>query len=187
MTDLDVLFAHSMERFQARVEKITPTQWSDPTPCDEWDVRALVNHVTYEQLWAPHLLEGLTIDQVGDRYEGDVLGVNPVESCRSAMRRSVACFQVTKLDTIVHLSFGDVPCRVYLTQMLTDAEVHGWDLATATGQEPAVDREVAAVLLPEMQAQEELIRSSGVFGDPVEVDEDADDATKLLALLGRRP
>ena len=181
------LFVESIGRFADRVDDIADDQWRRSTPCADWDVRALVHHVCTEQLWAPHLVDGETIEQVGDRYDGDVLGDDPKAAFRHAVERSKAAFQRADLGAIVHLSFGDVPCRVYLDQMLTDAEVHGWDLATALGDEAELEPETASYLLPGMEAQEELIRSSGAFGDPVPADDDADDAAKLLALLGRRP
>lgn len=181
------LFVESIGRFADRVDDITDDQWSRPTPCAEWDVRTLVDHVCNEQLWAPHLVDGETIEQVGDRYDGDVLGDDPKATFRRAVEASSAAFQRADLDAIVHLSFGDVPCRVYLDQMLTDAEVHGWDLARGLGDDTELEPETASYLLPGMQAQEELIRSSGMFGDAVPVDDGADDATRLLALLGRRP
>lgn len=181
------LFVESIRRFADQVDGIGDDQWSRPTPCDGWDVRALVDHVCNEQLWAPHLVAGETIDQVGDRYDGDVLGDDPKAAFRRSVEGSTAAFQRADLDAIVHLSFGDVPCQVYLEQMLTDAEVHGWDLARGLGQDADLDPETASYLLPSMQAQEELIRSSGVFGDPVAVDDDADDGARLLGLLGRQP
>jgi uncharacterized protein (TIGR03086 family) len=181
------LFAESIGRFADRVDDIADEQWDRPTPCADWDVRALVDHVCTEQLWAPHLVDGETIEQVGDRYDGDVLGDDPKGTFRRAVEASTAAFQRADLDAIVHLSFGDVPCRVYLDQMLTDAEVHGWDLCKGLGADTELEPETASYLLPGMEAQEELIRASGMFGDPVPVDDDADDAARLLALLGRRP
>jgi len=180
------LFVESIGRFADRVDGITDDQWVQRTPCDEWDVRALVGHVCGEQLWAPHLVDGETIEQVGDRYDGDVLGDDPKATFRRAVEASTAAFGRADLDELVHLSFGDVPCRVYLDQMLTDAEVHGWDLARALGDDADLEPETASYLLPGVQAQEELLRSSGMFGEPVPVDGGADDATRLLALLGRR-
>jgi uncharacterized protein (TIGR03086 family) len=186
MTDLVELFSRATGRFTERVGGVPADGWSRSTPCADWDVRALVNHVTYEQLWAPHLVAGQTIADVGDRYEGDVLGDDPATAWRDAIAGSVSAFAGADLDATVHLSYADVPCREYLTQMLTDAEIHGWDLATATGQDQTVDPEIASLLLAEWSAQRELVRASGVFGEEVEVSDDADDATKLLALLGRR-
>jgi uncharacterized protein (TIGR03086 family) len=164
---------------------VAEDQWSATTPCADWDVRELVNHVTSEQLWAPHLVDGETIAQVGDRYDGDVLGAEPAASVHAAADGSTAAFARADLDALVHLSFGDIPCGEYLVQMLTDTEVHGWDLAVATGQDASLDPEVVAVLLPAIQGMEELIRASGMFGDAVAVPADADDATRVLALLGR--
>lgn len=188
MADLVEMFDRSTQRLTARVEGVAPDQWEGATPCSEWDVRALVNHLAYEQLWAPHLVAGETIEQVGDRYDGDVLGDDPVATWRDAIAGSRAAFASADLDATVHLSFGDVPCREYLTQMLTDAEVHGWDLATATGQDASIDPDIATLLLDTWSPRREILRSSGVFGDEeVEVGEDADDARRLLGLLGRRP
>ncbi|MGK2929614.1 MAG: TIGR03086 family metal-binding protein [Acidimicrobiales bacterium] len=181
------LFVESIGRFADRVDDIADDDWGNQTPCAEWGVRVLVNHVCNEQLWAPHLVAGETLDQVGDRYDGDVLGDDPKAAFRRAVEGSIAAFAGADLDGIVHLSFGDVPCRVYLEQMLTDAEVHGWDLAEGLGEPTELEPETASFLLPTMEAQADLIRSSGMFGDSVPVDDDADDATKLLALLGRDP
>ena len=187
MAELVALFNGSLDRFLDRVARVDEGQWSAATPCTEWNVRDLVNHVIYEQLWAPHLVAGETVADVGDRYDGDVLGSDPLTTARSAADGSQAAFGAAHLDGTVHLSYADVPCREYLTQMLTDAEVHGWDLAIATGQDPAIDPEVAAVLLPVAIEQEDLLRGSGMFGDLQPSQDGANDATRLLALLGRRP
>lgn len=181
------LFAESIGRFADQVDEIGEDQWDAPTPCAEWDVHALVDHVCNEQLWAPHLVAGETIDQVGDRYDGDCLGDDPKGTFRRAVEGSTAAFAGADLDATVHLSFGDVPCRIYLEQMLTDAEVHGWDLAKGLGEAAELEPETASFLLPTMEAQEELIRSTGVFGSAVPVRDDADDEARLLALLGRDP
>ena len=181
------LFIGSIRRFADRVDGIADDQWHDPTPCSDWNVRALVNHVCSEQLWAPHLVAGETIEHVGDRYDGDVLGDDPKATVRGAVEGSTAAFAGADLGAIVHLSFGDVPCAVYLEQMLTDAEVHGWDLAKGLGAPAELDPETAEHLLPRMQAQADLIRASGVFGPAVPVDGAADDGDQLLALLGRDP
>jgi uncharacterized protein (TIGR03086 family) len=70
--------------------------------------------------------------------------------------------------------------------MLTDATVHGWDLARATGGDETIDPETAALLLDHWTAHEDLVRASGMFGDDVPVAPDSDVQTRLLGLLGRR-
>lgn len=187
MTALPDLFASSIDRFAERVAAVPDGAWGDPTPCADWDVRTLVNHVAGEQAWAPHLVAGETLEQVGDRYDGDLLGDDPVGTLRDRVGEAKTAFAGADLEAPVHVSWGQIPCSEYLTQMLTDAEVHGWDLAVATGQDTSLDPAVAELLLGVWEAQADMVRSSGVFGDAVEVPDDASAADRLLGLLGRRP
>jgi uncharacterized protein (TIGR03086 family) len=187
MADLVELFRRSTAHFGALVSSVPDRAWHDPTPCRDWDVRALVNHVVGEQLWAPHLVAGETIEQVGDRYDGDVLGTDPAAAWAEAVGPSVAAFaEPGAVERTVHLSYGDESCREYLTQMVTDAAVHGWDLATAVGGDTTIDADTVEALWAAWSPREELIRASGVFGESVEVADDAPLQTRLLALLGRR-
>src|SRR5262249_34088410 len=77
MSDPVQLFQRAKGEFGRRVDAIKDDQWSAPTPCTEWDVRTLVHHLTYEMVWAPPLFEGKTVADVGDRFEGDILGADP--------------------------------------------------------------------------------------------------------------
>ena len=72
--DLVELHGRCGRRCAALVAGVRPEQWHDETPCSEWDVRTLVRHLLYEQRWVPSVCEGLTIEEVGDRFEGDLLG-----------------------------------------------------------------------------------------------------------------
>jgi uncharacterized protein (TIGR03086 family) len=84
--DLVELHATAEGECNARVHAIRDDQWTKPTPCTEWDVRTLLNHLVYEQLWAPELLRGATVEEVGDRFDGDVLGDDPFKSWSTAAR-----------------------------------------------------------------------------------------------------
>ena len=74
------LMASAIDGFEQRLGAVGATEWNAATPCDDWDVRTLVNHVVNELLWMPPLLEGKTIAEVGDRFDGDVLGSDPSAS-----------------------------------------------------------------------------------------------------------
>jgi uncharacterized protein (TIGR03086 family) len=87
------LIPAAAREFGARVHGVPPDGWTAPTPCTEWTVRDLVNHLVGEHLWAPHLLRGETVEQVGDRYEGDVLGKDPVAAWDAAAEASLAAWE----------------------------------------------------------------------------------------------
>lgn len=185
---MDILEQHrrAMDEFDRRVQAITPDQWDAPTPCEDWDVRALVNHLVYEQRWAAALLGGERIEEVGDRFDGDQLGADPKRAwTESAGRARAAWTQDGALDGTVTLSFGTVPVAVYAMQATTDLAVHAWDLARGIGADDRIDPELAAALHAANADQAEAIAASGLFADPIDVPADADPQTRLLALLGR--
>jgi uncharacterized protein (TIGR03086 family) len=177
------------QRFAALVAGVGPGQWHDGTPCSEWDVRTLVHHLLYEQYWVPPLFEGLGIEQVGDRFEGELMGDDasawPGLLADSIEQAHAAVAQPGALERTVHLSFGDTSAREYVTQLVADLAIHGWDLARATGQDATLDPEAVALLLPWSEANAELLEGSGMFGVRVAAAPDAPDDVRLLGLLGR--
>ena len=177
-------------RFAALVAGVGPGQWHEGTPCSQWDVRTLVHHLLYEQRWVPPLVEGLTIEQVGGRFEGDLMGGDAAawpELLTSAIEQAhAAVTQSGALDRTVHLSFGDTSGREYVLQLTADLAIHGWDLARATGQEDTLDPGVVALLLPWTEANADLLAASGMFGTRINTGPGAPDDVRLLGLLGRR-
>lgn len=187
MTDLVALHDRAAAWFGQQVDAVGSGDWGRPTPCSEWDVRALVNHLVYEDLWVPEILAGKTVEEVGDRFDGDVVGDDPVGAWRtSAAAASSAIRAPGALDRTVHLSFGDVPGSEYVGQLTADLTIHGWDLAKALGRDDAIDASLLDAVWEMSAPQEEMLRGSGMFGSHVDVADDADLQTKLLALVGRR-
>jgi uncharacterized protein (TIGR03086 family) len=190
MTDeLVELHGRCGRRFAALVAGVGPQQWHEGTPCSQWDVRTLVHHLLSEQLWVPPMFEGLTIEQVGDRFDGDLLGGGAstwAGLVASAMAQAhAAAARPGALERTVHLSFGDASGREYLMQLTTDLAIHSWDLARATGQDDTLDPAAVALLLPWAQANTDLIAGSGMFAPPVDTGSSAPDDVRLLGLLGR--
>jgi uncharacterized protein (TIGR03086 family) len=185
MVDLLELRQRNADRFDDLVRQVGE-RWHAPTPCTDWDVRALVNHLTVEQLWVPPLLQGHTIEEVGHRFDGDVLGSDPVASWDAAIAASTEAWnEPGALDRTVHLSYGDTPASRYLGEMAGDLAVHGWDLARALGVVDVIDPDTVEFLLEEWGGQADQLSSSGLFAPPVPVAMDADPQTRLLATLGR--
>jgi uncharacterized protein (TIGR03086 family) len=187
---VDLLDAHgrALDVFDRTVHETGPGDWRRGTPCTEWSIRDLVNHLVAEQLWVPHLLAGATLDDVGDRYAGDVLGDDPVavwEQASAAARE--AWLSPGAVQRTVHVSFGLIPAEEYGWQMTLDLAVHGWDLATALGAPNPVPGELAARLLDMLRPMVEEWQGLGVFDPPVAVSRTASAPTRLVALLGRHP
>ena len=103
------------------MRQIGDRQWQAATPDEDWVVRDLVSHVVGEDLWAPPLLAGSTIAEVGDRFDGDVLSADPKAAWAAASARAVqAIGEDGAMGRIVHLSFGDFPGREYALQLFAD-------------------------------------------------------------------
>jgi uncharacterized protein (TIGR03086 family) len=176
----------AVEGLARRWYEVEPTSWGLPTPCADWDVRTLLNHVTAELLWMPPLLEGQTIADVGDRFDGDVLGADPKQAASVGARAAVlAAGQPGALERTVHLSAGDVPGGEYLGQVTSDVVIHTWDLARAVGADERLDEELVAEVDAFLGPQVEAWRSAGAFGPPAEVPEGAGLQARLLAKTGR--
>lgn len=185
--DLVELFERAVTRFGGQVAVIGD-RWTAATPATEWDVRALVNHVLSEDLWAPPLLSGATLVEVGDRFEGDQLGNDPEAAWTAAAAPAVAAVtEPGALDRTVHVSFGDISAREYVSQLVCDHVIHGWDLARAIGAVELIDDELVDFAYDYLAPQVEGWRSAGAFGPEVEVPAGAGRQAELLGLTGRNP
>jgi uncharacterized protein (TIGR03086 family) len=169
------------------VRAVPDEAWGWPTPCDEWDVRALVNHVVGEELWAPPLMEGRTIEAVGGRFDGDLLGRGAVTAAELAAKGATAAFEAPgALDRTVALSFGDTPAAEYGWQLTADHLVHSWDLAAAIGAELAVGDSLVGAVSTWFAGREDGYRQAGAVRERPEVPAMGSWETLLVA-CGRDP
>lgn len=181
------LFGRSLGEFDARVAAIPNDAWTAATPCDGWDVRALVRHLVYECVWMPPLFAGETVESVGDRYEGDLLGDDPVAAWKAAADAARAVVQDPgAMEQIVPLSMGPTSGQDYARQVLADLTIHAWDLARAIGSDERLDPALVEEITSNMPYDIEMARAGGYVGAKPDVPDDADAQTKLLALFGRR-
>lgn len=182
--DVNTLYHRTVEFFADRVNAVKEDQWGDPTPCTEWTVRDLVNHVTYENLWTVPLMEGATIEEVGDRFEGDLLREDPIGSSLAAARAAIASVaEQLPQGGSVHLSYGEAPKEEYATQLAADNLVHGWDLAVATGGDTRMDPHLVHAIADWFDEREELYRGGGAIAARRTLTGDAQH--DLLARFGR--
>jgi uncharacterized protein (TIGR03086 family) len=177
----------------AEIVKATPAGKLDaPTPCTEWDVRTLLNHVV-GTLW---LAEGLFADQAprypmapGGLPAADLAGDDPAAAYAEAAAAALAAAAAGDTLTRVHVTpLGEMPGPALAGFTTLDILVHGWDLATATGQPADLDGRLAAHALgfaEQALATEES--RAGRIGPAVPVAADAPVTQRLAAFLGRRP
>lgn len=182
--DVNTIYHRSVESFADRVNAVKEDQWDDPTPCAAWRVRDLVNHVTSEDLWTVPLLEGATIEEVGDRFDGDLLGDDPIGAALAAARAAIATMaERLPRGGTVQLSFGETPVAEYAMQLAADHLIHSWDLAVATGGDARLEPPLMHAIDGWFDDREEAYRSGGLIGDRSHFT--GDDQHDLLARFGR--
>ncbi len=180
------LFRASVGEFDRRVGAIDDDQWAAATPCTEWSVRDLVNHLVAEDLWAPLLLSGATLEEVGDRFDGDVLGSDPRHAWSSARDAALAAATDEALAGTVHTSMGEIPANDYLLQLFSDHLVHAWDLAQAIGGDDHLPADLVEHCYEAAKPYESMMKGSGLFGETIAPPPGASRQDELLALFGRR-
>lgn len=186
MDEIAQLHRRALEETRVKVAAVGAEQMELPTPDDEWDVRALFNHVISGNYWAAELVGGATIEDVGDRLDGDLLGDDHLAAYDSSAQAAAAAFEASgALEAPCAVSYGPVPGFVYAGHRFVDVFIHGWDLAKATGQDTVLDPELLAACAEILEPQMEGVQASGAFGVEVEVPPDADAQTRLLGQLGR--
>src|SRR5437868_15351255 len=127
------LYVQAMAATRRYIEGVRADQWHGPTPCAEWDVKQVANHLIGENLWAGELFAARTIAEVGNRLDGDLAGDDPGAAYGASVK--VATDAVTApgaMESTCHLSFGDFSGADYAAQLFMDTLIHGWDIAQAT-------------------------------------------------------
>lgn len=167
--------------FTARVQGAS--DWGAPAPVDGWRARDVVAHLVE---WFPGFLESAT----GLKLEG---GPPPQEHPVAAWQVHADAVQRV-LDgpeaqtPFKHPMVGEMPLPTAIDRFYTaDVFMHTWDLARATGQDERLDEDTCAQMLAGMEPMDELLRQSGQYGPRVQVPDDADVVTRLMAFIGRDP
>lgn len=171
--------------FTERVVAVPPDRWDRPTPCDGWVARDVLGHLTE---WLPaFFVATFELDPVNVPSAAD----DPVAAWSAvdgAFRSAFADPAV--VDRVRSTPMGEMTFAQTVDMICTpDVLVHTWDLARAVGLDERLDPGAVhrlAVALPDMAPMEEAMRSSGQFGPRVDVADDADEQTRVLAFFGRR-
>jgi uncharacterized protein (TIGR03086 family) len=190
-----------MEQFTAFERAVTSTaeivkgtaasRLGAPTPCSEWDVRALLSHVI-GTLW---LAEGLLSDQAprypmmpGGLPPADLVGDDPAAAYAEAAAAALVAAKSGDALTRLHVTpLGEMPGPALAGFTTLDIVVHGWDLAKATGQPADLDGRLAAHVLGFADQALTAETRAPRIGPAVTVPEGAPVTDRLVAFLGRQP
>ena len=185
--DIVKLHDRALEATTAIVAEVKAGQLGAPTPCADFDVRALLNHMiggNYRFVTMAAGEPGSAVPATGDFVADEPL--SPYRESAAAVSR--AWHQPGVLERIVQLPFGEFPGAFAIGIHTVEAIVHGWDLATATGQPTELDGDLYEVAWQNCKDIDENFRGPGrPFGPAVPAPPGASDTARLMAWLGRRP
>ena len=192
MTDQQQVTGNPLEQlreaqgvFLEVLANVRPEQMNLPTPDDEWDVRALINHVVLGNMWAAENLKTGS----APRPSGDVIGERqPAEAYTASADAMMASFEEPgALGRMVTMPFGEMPAAGLAAFRFVDLIVHTWDLARATGQATDFAPDLCeAALAMSRQSMARMDRANMPFKDEVAVPADAPAADRLAGFLGRQ-
>ena len=169
--------------FTARATAVTEVQWQLPAPCEGWTARDIVRHLVE---WVPAVIgrSGLTL-AAGPSVHADPAGawIQLADALQAALDDPAVASREFDAGPPGQLTVE----RAIGMLVLGDVLIHTWDLARATGQDERLDARIASEMLVGMQPIDDMLRSSGHYGPKVNVPDDADDQTKLIAFTGRNP
>ncbi len=170
---------------------VKPDQLSAPTPCPDWDVRALVNHLMFWSAFRSELaarkVAAPADDPVTEKTDFTARPDWP-DTLAAQLDRAVAAWsEPGATDGDTGLAGGSMPARMIAMMMVGELVVHGWDLARATGQRIGTDEEVLATVHEMAAAMGPQGREMGAFGAEVGVPEGAPMLDRVLGLSGRDP
>jgi uncharacterized protein (TIGR03086 family) len=181
--------SRALDLFGQLLTGVGPEQWSRPTPCDAWNVHQLVDHVVSGQRLAAEAVRGQSAPPASGNSSRDDAPDDAVAAYQaSAAALLSACAEPGALERVVTVPAGTLPGAVVVHLRTTEAIVHGWDLARATGLPFDVPSDLAeGELAFSRPLIERMPPGRGTFAPPRPSAEDAPVVERLVALLGRDP
>ncbi|MCZ0995941.1 TIGR03086 family metal-binding protein [Streptomyces noursei] len=122
----------------ALVAQVRPADLARPTPCADWTVRELLDHMVWESLMVTSIAEGMPRTD----HTADHLGDDPRAAFEESARAALAAFRSSGMT---ERTFGpyEAPGALLVQQVVVELLAHGWDLARALGAPTALAPEVA--------------------------------------------
>jgi uncharacterized protein (TIGR03086 family) len=163
--------------FARLLDRVADDGWTAPTPCSDWSVAELVDHVISTQGMFRGFVGRANPELPEDRRRAWAEASGLVQADLDDPERAAQTFQG---------HFGEQTFAAAVDRFLnTDLVIHGWDLARATGQDDRIDPSDVRRVAEVATGFGEAMRGPGAFGPEIEPAADADEQERLLAFLGR--
>jgi uncharacterized protein (TIGR03086 family) len=170
------------------VANVHAGQFGGRTPCDEWDVRTLLNHLI---LWTAYSLEARAHgESVGQELMDKDFAADPgfAAGYRAQLDRALAAWaDPAAWERDLPVMGTPTPAADIAALNIAEMVLHGWDLAAATGQRYTVSDAATAAAAGAVEANADMFRQYKGFAEPVEVPASASALDRLLAASGRDP
>jgi uncharacterized protein (TIGR03086 family) len=175
------LYAEAVKKTRSIIGGVKPEQLNSSTPCSEWNVKALIDHLVGGAGFFAASLEG-TEPQPPSFSAG-------AQAAYDEMTGKVlaAASKPGTLDKSYKTPFGEMPGSAFMFGAFMDTVIHGWDLAKATGQDTSMNEGHVAVISGAFAPQMDGMRQAGAFGPAVQVAANASAQDKLIGMMGRKP
>lgn len=177
------------QEFERILRQVGPDQWKLPTPCSEWNVFQVANHVVAAGMMFAACLQGCSKDVAVKLVEAaDVLRPDPVTAFTDQVRDLRKEFDSpSALDRICHHAVADMKGIHLLRARVFDVTLHAWDIAHAISADEELDSRLTELALKLYQPFAAPLVASGHAEPSIQVSPDAPIQARLIALSGRRP
>lgn len=177
-------FAYLVPTLSMLVDRIGADQLTDPTPCAEFTVHDVLDHMVVKCAEIGALLRG---DEPVPTPAPPVYGRVPAREFRAAVEDVLDAMHADgAMERIVDTPLGPIDGESFARLVCFDGIVHGWDLATATGQQIVLDDRVVADVAAFVQvALPDAARDGDTFADPTTPPAGAGELERLVAFSGR--
>jgi uncharacterized protein (TIGR03086 family) len=188
MDHLDVM-NRTFDATRQVVSAVRPEQLDSPSPCDGWTVRDVLNHLVGGMEHFAHAAANEDSEPFDFQHKApDVVGDDPATAYDGAAKRCADAWTARgDLEGTARMLGNDSPAVMTWQANVGDSLIHGWDIATATGQTYPIDAPVAAEMYQRMNGMVPPEFRGQVFDEEVEVPADASALDHLIAYTGRTP
>ena len=182
--DATTALQQSDELLTGLIAGLTPEQREMRTPCDQWNVHELVEHIVE----GTHGMAGGLAGEAPPGEMPDFMADGPANAWREAAAHLSAVATPEVLSAMHQMPFGEVPGEAAVSVIVADQVTHAWDLAKATDQPFSPSEELAQFSLNTWQP---LVPAEGRTGDgfkaAIDIRDDAPAVDRMVAYTGRQP